>query len=364
VIPSLPGFGFSTPLAGPGMGTDRMADLFVRLMALLGYQRYGVQGGDTGSFIAPAMGKQDPDRVLGVHLNGLLSFPTGTEGELDGLSEDDQRRWQAMQGYNDGYAIIQGKSPQTLAYGLHDSPVGQLAWIVDLFQRLTDPPEGMPEDAIDRDRILTEVTWYWLTGTAGSSAQVYYESISANPRAEDAETAETARASGLRMQGSGVRMPRRGPAPSAAAYPPVSCCPPTCHYPPIRRARPQRGAVVGVRTGWALHRDGAARAVRRRRAGILPEAHLSGRDPCPVYSSADARLNVALPVVLDTDPVEFRGGPQPGRGPRPRDERDQKRSHGDIGCPTAGRHPLHLSLAVRRCEEKQGTTTNLNQQAA
>jgi pimeloyl-ACP methyl ester carboxylesterase len=190
VIPSLPGFGFSTPLAGPGMGTDRMADLFVRLMALLGYQRYGVQGGDTGSFIAPAMGKQDPDRVLGVHLNGLLSFPTGTEGELDGLSEDDQRRWQAMQGYNDGYAIIQGKSPQTLAYGLHDSPVGQLAWIVDLFQRLTDPPEGMPEDAIDRDRILTEVTWYWLTGTAGSSAQVYYESISANPWAEDAETAE------------------------------------------------------------------------------------------------------------------------------------------------------------------------------
>jgi epoxide hydrolase len=181
VIPSLPGFGFSSPLAELGWNTARMAGALVQLMARLGYERYGVHGGDTGAFVGPEMGRQDPDRVIGVHVNALLTFPVGAEGEMDGLTDVEQRRWQAMEAFNDGYLQIQSKSPHTLAYGLHDSPAGQLAWMVEMFQRLTDHADGgPPEDAIDRDRLLTGVTLYWLTGTAGSSAQVYYEDITAN----------------------------------------------------------------------------------------------------------------------------------------------------------------------------------------
>ncbi|MFI6497810.1 epoxide hydrolase family protein [Nonomuraea typhae] len=179
VIPSLPGFGFSTPLAGPGMTAARMGGLFVRLMADLGYERYGVQGYDTGSWVGPAMARQDPGRIIGVHLNAMIAFPAGIDGELDGLSAADQQRWQRMQDFNDGYLQCNSKRPQTVAYGLHDSPVGQLAWIVEKFKELTLPEDALPEAAVSRDRMLTDVSIYWLTGTAGSAAQVYYEELSA-----------------------------------------------------------------------------------------------------------------------------------------------------------------------------------------
>src|SRR5690606_16094475 len=97
-----------------------------------------------------------------------------------GLTEAEQRRWQAMQDFNDGYLQCNSKRPQTVAYGLTDSPVGQLAWIVEKFKEFTDPEEGLPEESIDRDRMLTDVSIYWLTGTAASAAQVYYEEMSAN----------------------------------------------------------------------------------------------------------------------------------------------------------------------------------------
>lgn len=192
VIPSLPGFGFSTPLAGPGMNAARMAGLLVELMSRLGYERYGVQGYDTGSWVAPEMGKQAPERVVGIHVNALMTFPAGQEGEMDGLTPVEQRRWQAMQNFNDGYLQCNSKRPQTVTYGLHDSPVGQLAWIVEKFKELTDPPEGLPEESVDRDRILTDVSLYWLTGTAGSAAQIYYEEISAGAWSEAAEGGESA----------------------------------------------------------------------------------------------------------------------------------------------------------------------------
>lgn len=191
VIPSLPGFGYSTPLAGPGMNASRMADLFARLMADLGYQRYGVQGYDTGSWVAPAIGRQHAEHVIGVHVNAMISFPIGLEGELDGLTEVEQRRWQAMQDFNDGYLQCNSKRPQTVAYGLHDSPVGQLAWIVEKYKELTMPEEGLPEDSLDRDRMLTTISLYWFTGTAGSAAQIYYEEISANSWDEATDGSET-----------------------------------------------------------------------------------------------------------------------------------------------------------------------------
>ncbi|GAB3974444.1 epoxide hydrolase family protein [Plantactinospora veratri] len=179
VIPSLPGFGFSTPLAGPGMGPARMAEVLGELMSRLGYQRYGVQGYDTGAWVGPELARRHPDRVVGLHLNALLTFPAGVDGELDGLTEVEQRRWQAMQDFNDGYLQCNSKRPQTVAYALHDSPVGQLGWIVEKFKELTDPEEGLPEQSVDRDRMLTDVALYWFTGTAGSAAQIYYESMSA-----------------------------------------------------------------------------------------------------------------------------------------------------------------------------------------
>ncbi|MCM4082373.1 epoxide hydrolase family protein [Paractinoplanes hotanensis] len=179
VIPSLPGFGFSTPLAGPGMNPARVAGILVALMARLGYDRYGVHGYDWGAWIGPKLGEQDPERVIGVHLTAMVTIPVGADGEMDGLSEVDQQRWQRMQDSNDGYLRCNSKRPQTVGYGLTDSPVGQLAWIVEKFKEHTDPEEGLPEDSIDRDRILTDVSIYWLTGTAVSAAQIYYEEFSA-----------------------------------------------------------------------------------------------------------------------------------------------------------------------------------------
>lgn len=177
VIPSIPGFGYSIPLSEPGWTPSRMAKAFIHLMDGLGYQKFGVHGGDTGAFIAPEMGHLVPERIMGLHLNALLTFPSGEEGELDNLTEDEQTRMTRLETFNDGYLQIQSKSPQTLAYGLHDSPIGQLAWIVEIFKKWTDPMDGLPEESIDRDRMLTNVSLFWFTGTAGSSAQVYYESM-------------------------------------------------------------------------------------------------------------------------------------------------------------------------------------------
>ncbi|WP_067813385.1 epoxide hydrolase family protein [Actinomadura kijaniata] len=178
VVPSLPGFGFSTPLNGPGMSAARMAGLLVRLMERLGYERYGVQGYDTGSWVAPEMGRQAPERVVGVHLNAMITFPMGDDDTGD-LPERDRRRWERMQDFNDGYLRCNSKRPQTVAYALHDSPTGQLAWIVEKFKELTMPEDALPEETVGRDRVLTDVSLYWFTGTAGPAAQVYYEEISA-----------------------------------------------------------------------------------------------------------------------------------------------------------------------------------------
>ncbi|WP_229073305.1 epoxide hydrolase family protein [Actinoplanes sp. DH11] len=179
VIPSLPGFGFSTPLAGPGMNADRMAGVLAALMGRLGYERYGVQGYDWGAWIGSKLGEQDQERAIGVHLTALVTLPSGADGEMDGLSAADQRRWQRMQNVNDAYLGCNSKRPQTVGYALTDSPAGQLAWIVEIFKEHTHPDEGLPEDSIDRDRILTDVSIYWLTGTAASAAQIYYEEFSA-----------------------------------------------------------------------------------------------------------------------------------------------------------------------------------------
>ncbi|HZM84238.1 MAG TPA: epoxide hydrolase, partial [Candidatus Limnocylindrales bacterium] len=178
VAPSLPGFGFSSPLAGPGWDTGRVARAWAELMHRLGYHRYGAQGGDTGSTVSPELGRIDPEHVIGVHVNNLGTFPSGDPAELTGLTSADQERLALLETWGrdmSGYAIVQSTRPQTISYALTDSPVGQLAWIVEKFKEWTDPRASLPEDAVGRDLILTDVSVYWLTGTAGSAARIYYE---------------------------------------------------------------------------------------------------------------------------------------------------------------------------------------------
>jgi pimeloyl-ACP methyl ester carboxylesterase len=178
VAPSIPGFGFSGPTHEADWDTPRVARAWAELMSRLGYERYGAQGGDTGAMVSPELGRIDSEHVVGVHVNSLVTFPSGQAGELDGLSDADQKRLELMQRWQNelsGYAILQSTRPQTLAYALTDSPVGQLAWIVEKFKDWTDPAAELPEDAVDRDRLLTDVSLYWLTATAGSSANIYYE---------------------------------------------------------------------------------------------------------------------------------------------------------------------------------------------
>jgi pimeloyl-ACP methyl ester carboxylesterase len=178
IAPSIPGFGFSTPLAGPGWDTRRVARAWAELMCRLGYDRYGAQGGDTGSFVSPEIGRIDTEHVIGVHVNNLGTFPSGDPAELAGLTPADEARLAFAQKWGQemsGYAILQSTRPQTLAYALTDSPVGQLAWIVEKFKEWTDPAASLPGDAVDRDLILTDVSIYWLTGTAGSAARIYDE---------------------------------------------------------------------------------------------------------------------------------------------------------------------------------------------
>jgi len=175
IAPSIPGFGFSGPTHETGWNTVRVARAWAELMRRLGYERYGAQGGDTGALVSPELGRIDPEHLAGIHVNNLLTFPSG---QLDDLSDADQGRLKLMQRWQEemaGYASIQSTRPQTLAYALTDSPAGQLAWIVEKFKEWTDPAARLPEDAVDRDRLLTDVSIYWLTATAGSSARLYYE---------------------------------------------------------------------------------------------------------------------------------------------------------------------------------------------
>ncbi len=237
VIPSVPGFGFSTPLSEAGWTHGRIAKAFTELMARLGYDRYGVQGGDIGAFEAPLMGQLDPEHIIGVHVNALVTFPSGDPAELEGLTAAEQERLARFQNFEQdmsGYMSIQGTRPQTLAYALADSPVGQLAWIVEKFKEWTDPAAALPEDAVDRDHMLTDVSIYWFTDTAGSSANLYYETY----------------------HDPSLFAPReRGTVPTGVA---VSTTSGHC-YPASGRARPQRRALDRIRQGRPLCRDGKPR---------------------------------------------------------------------------------------------------------
>jgi pimeloyl-ACP methyl ester carboxylesterase len=169
VIPTIPGFGFSGPTTATGWDVDRIAKAWASLMESLGYTRYGAHGGDWGARISPALARLVPDRLIGLHMNGFTAFPRGDEE----LPEDDKRRLAGIKRWQQersGYAQIQSTRPQTLAYGLVDSPTGQLAWNLEWFDDY-----GHHVGAIPDNTILDNVTTTWLTGTAGSSGRLYRE---------------------------------------------------------------------------------------------------------------------------------------------------------------------------------------------
>ncbi|HZO66057.1 MAG: epoxide hydrolase family protein [Kribbellaceae bacterium] len=175
VAPSVPGHGYSIPLEQPGWDHRRIARAWAELMRRLGYQRYGAQGGDTGSVVSPLVGRLDPEHVVGVHINGGLSFPARVPDDLTAVERARIAAAERIRDEGTGYADLQSTRPQTLAFALTDSPVGQLAWIVEKFREWTDPARPLPEDAVNLDQLLTDVTLYWLTGTAATSAHLYYE---------------------------------------------------------------------------------------------------------------------------------------------------------------------------------------------
>jgi epoxide hydrolase len=178
VLASNPGVAFSGPLTSPGWTPARSAAALAEIMSRLGYERFGVQGTGGGAAIAVELGRLAPERVVGTHVNGHITFPSGDPADFDGLTDAEQDRLRRLQEFRDdkmGFNVIQSTRPQTLAFGLHDSPAGQLAWIVEKFQEWTDPAAALPEDAVGLDLLLTNVSLYWFTGTAGSSANLYWE---------------------------------------------------------------------------------------------------------------------------------------------------------------------------------------------
>lgn len=184
VAPSLPGFGFSTPVQETGWEIPRTTNAFAELMRRLGYERYGAQGGDIGAGVADRLANINPDHVVGLHANlDPSSFiilgdeiPIDTSGLTDAETDHVEDLQQQYQGEGKGYLQLQSTRPLTLAYSLTDSPVGQLTWIVEKFKEWTNPAAELPDDTVDRDQLLTNVSIYWFTRTGASAARFIYES--------------------------------------------------------------------------------------------------------------------------------------------------------------------------------------------
>jgi pimeloyl-ACP methyl ester carboxylesterase len=175
VCPSLPGYGFSDKPTAPGWKVDRIGAAWAQLMARLGYDRYAAQGGDWGSMVTSSIGVHDAEHLIGIHLNMPLAVPTPS----DPPTEREQEALDAFTRYTTqeaGYSTQQSTRPQTLGYGLVDSPVGQAAWILEKFHAWTDC-DGHPENVLTRDELLDNVMLYWLPGTGASSARLYWESF-------------------------------------------------------------------------------------------------------------------------------------------------------------------------------------------
>jgi epoxide hydrolase len=175
VCPSLPGYGFSGKPTETGWGVGKVAEAWETLMTRLGYDRYGAQGGDWGGAVTTAIGRNGRN-CAAIHVNFALGFPPAG---LENPTPEEQAALKALQHYqrwDSGYSKQQSTRPQTVGYGLVDSPVGQLAWIVEKFWSWMDC-DGHPENVLTKDELLDNVMMYWVTASAASSARMYWESF-------------------------------------------------------------------------------------------------------------------------------------------------------------------------------------------
>ena len=181
VIPSLPGFGFSTPLSGTGWELARTTDAYAEIMTRLGYERFAAHGTDIGTGIAGRLAAIFPERVIGTHLgsDGQLLGLVGVKYPYpDGLSDEETAQIEAVRARGSadrGYYEMQNHRPDTIGAALADSPVGQLAWISEKFKTWTGDAYRTPDESVDRDQLLTNISLYWFTRSGASSAQFYYE---------------------------------------------------------------------------------------------------------------------------------------------------------------------------------------------
>lgn len=181
VCPSMPGYGFSDHPREPGMDPERIAALWAQLMQGLGYARFGAQGGDWGSMVSTYLGYRHAAQVVGVHLNMVIAFPPDPANPAAGLTQEELIPLMEAQRFlkeETGYQRIQGTKPQTLAYGLNDSPAGLAAWIVEKFRTWSDC-DGDLERRFTKDQLLTNIMLYWLPQTANSSCRLYCETMRA-----------------------------------------------------------------------------------------------------------------------------------------------------------------------------------------
>jgi len=177
VCPSLPGYGFSDKPARPGWGVERIARAWTVLMTRLGYQRYGAQGSDWGTSVSASVGQRDPKHVVGIHLTPPLAPPDPST--LDDLTERERAALASLEQsaeWDSGYSLEQATRPQTVGYGLVDSPAALCAWIIEKFWSWTDN-DGHLENVLTRDELLDNLMLYWLPRTGASSARLYWESI-------------------------------------------------------------------------------------------------------------------------------------------------------------------------------------------
>jgi epoxide hydrolase len=181
VIPSLPGFGFSTPVVRPGLGIKQAAAAFDSIMLGLGYERYGVHGGDVGAGIAEELSILAGERIIGsLVVTDPGAIATEYTPPTDHLSPEEQERLQSLKAARAedfGYLALQTTRPQSIAYGLTDSPVMQLTWIIEKVREWTDPARELPEDAVDLNHLLTLVSVYWFGKGGAGAANFLYEAM-------------------------------------------------------------------------------------------------------------------------------------------------------------------------------------------
>jgi pimeloyl-ACP methyl ester carboxylesterase len=176
IVPSLPGYGFSDAPRVPGWDIARVARALVELMARLGYEGYGAQGGDWGAQIATRMATLDPEHCVGLHLNMPIAGPPPGDAPLTDEEQADLAVMARFQREDAAYAAVQGAHPQTLGIGLDDSPAGLLAWIVQRFRDWSDC-DGVLARSFSRDQVITNVMLYWVTCSFTSSARLYWETM-------------------------------------------------------------------------------------------------------------------------------------------------------------------------------------------